>query len=243
MQRELIHLAIGNKLYSSWSMRPWVLMRALGIPFTETVIPMYRDDTKAAMLKFAPTGMVPAINHGDVVVWESLSLMEYIAEAFPDKNIWPRDAVARAHARSAASEMHAGFRALRMACPVNLSRIFKPKDYAADVHADIARIEAMWADCRNRFGSKAKGDATGPFLYGAYCAADAMYTPVVTRLEHYQIPVKPETRAYMDAILNHHAFKAWNEEALREPWYLAHYEAGHTVERVLAHPQAGQTLG
>jgi glutathione S-transferase len=231
-----LHLAIGNKLYSSWSMRPWVLMKALGIPFTETVIPMYREDTKAKMLEFAPTGMVPAINHsgtrGPVVVWESLSLMEYLAETFPDKGVWPADPVARAHARSAASEMHAGFRALRMACPVNLSRIFKLKDYGADVFADLARLEALWAQARRRFG------AGGDFLYGAYSAADAMYTPVVTRLEHYQLPVRPETRAYMDTILNHHAYQAWKAEALAEPWYLPHYEEGHTVETVLAHPQA-----
>jgi glutathione S-transferase len=230
MSQNALHLAIGNKLYSSWSMRPWVLLKALGIPFTETVIPMYRDDTKAKMLQFAPTGMVPSINHGDVVVWESLSLMEYLAETYPDKHVWPRDAVARAHARSAASEMHAGFRALRMACPVNLSRIFKLKDYGADVLADIARIEALWAECRARFG------AGGDFLYGAYSAADAMFTPVVTRLEHYQLPVKTETRAYMDTILNHHAYQAWRDEAHREPWYLSHYEAGHEVERVLVHP-------
>jgi glutathione S-transferase len=236
MADNLIHLAIGNKLYSSWSMRPWVLLKALGIPFTETMIPMYRDDTKAAMLKFAPTGMVPSINHktshGDVVVWESLSLFEYIAETYPDKGVWPKDAVARAQARSIASEMHAGFRALRMACPVNLSRVFKLKDYAADVHADVARIEALWADCRQRFG------AQGSFLFGDYSGADAMFTPVVTRLEHYQIPVKPETRAYMDTILNHFAYQAWLKEAHQEPYYLPHYEAGHSVERVLVHPQA-----
>lgn len=224
-----LHLAIGNKLYSSWSMRPWVLLKALGIPFTETVIPMYRDDTKVAMLKFAPTGMVPSINHGKVVVWESLSLMEYIAEAFPDKNVWPKDAVARAEARSIASEMHAGFRPLRMACPVNLSRIFKLKEYSADVHADIARIEAIFATSLAKHG--------GPFLFGNYSAADAMFTPVVTRLEHYQLPVSKTTRAYMDTILHHHAYVAWRDEALAEPWYLSHYEAGHEVEKVLVHPQ------
>jgi glutathione S-transferase len=230
MANEVLHLAIGNKLYSSWSMRPWVLLKALGIPFTETVIPMYRDDTKAAMLKFAPTGMVPSINHGKVVVWESLSLMEYIAEAFPDKNVWPKDAVARAEARSVASEMHAGFRGIRMACPVNLSRIFKLIEYGADVHADIARIEAIFAEYLKKYG--------GPFLFGDYSAADAMFTPVVTRLEHYQLPVSPTTRIYMDTILNHFAYQAWRDEALAEPWYLSHYEAGHTVEKVLAHPQA-----
>lgn len=232
MGHDTLHLAIGNKLYSSWSMRPWVLLKALDIAFTQTVIPMYRDDTKGEMLKYAPTGMVPSINHGKVVVWESLAVMEYIAEAFPDKHVWPKDAVARAYARSVASEMHAGFRALRMACPMNLSRIFKLKDYAADVHADIARIEAIWADCRSQHAAK------GDFLFGAYSAADAMFTPVVARLEHYQIPVSARTRAYMDSILNHFAYQAWCSEALQEPWYLPHYEEGHTVEKVLVHPQA-----
>ncbi len=232
MSGDILHLAIGNKLYSSWSMRPWVLLKALDIAFTQTVIPMYRDDTKAEMLKYAPTGMVPSINHGKVVVWESLAVMEYIAEAFPDKHVWPNDVVARAYARSIASEMHAGFRALRMACPMNLSRIFKLKDYAADVHADIARIEAIWADCRSQYAAK------GDFLFGAYSAADAMFTPVVARFEHYQIPVSAATRAYMDTILNHFAYQAWRSEAFQEPWYLAHYEEGHTVEKVLVHSQA-----
>ncbi|NJN00614.1 MAG: hypothetical protein HC793_03125, partial [Aquincola sp.] len=104
--------------------------------------------------------------------------------------------------------------------------------YGDSVLADLARIETLWADTRRRFG------AGGDFLYGAYSAADAMYTPVVTRLEHYQLPVKPETRAYMDTILNHHAYLAWKAEALAEPWYLPHYEQGHTVETVLVHPQA-----
>jgi glutathione S-transferase len=226
-----IHLALGNKLYSSWSMRPYVLLKALGIPFTETVIPMYRDDTKARMLEFSPTGKVPALNHGSVRVWESLAIMEYVHDVFPGAGVWPQDRAARAHARSVASEMHAGFTGLRSNCPVNLSRTFKLKDYPEQVWADVARIEEMWADCRARFG------AGGPFLFGAYCAADAMYTPVVTRLLHYNIPVKPETRAYMDAILNHHAFQSWKSEAEQEPWYLAHYEAGHTVETVIVHPQ------
>jgi glutathione S-transferase len=231
-----IHLALGNKLYSSWSMRPYVLLKSLGIPFTETVIPMYREDTKARMLEFAPTGMVPALNHDGITVWESLAIMEYVAELHPDAGVWPRDVAARAHARSAAAEMHAGFPALRSSCPVNLSRKFALKDYPDAMWANLARIEALWAECRSRFGATAQPG--GPFLYGAYSAADAMYTPVVTRLEHYQIPVKPETRAYMDTILNHHAYQSWKAEALAEPWYLSHYEAGHTVVEVYAHPQA-----
>jgi glutathione S-transferase len=226
----VIHLALGNKLYSSWSMRPYVLLKALGIAFTETVIPMYREDTKARMLEFAPTGMVPSLRHDGVTVWESLAIMEYVAETYPEAGVWPKDKAMRAHARSAASEMHAGFQALRSNCPVNLSRKFAVKTYPDAVHANIARIEALWAECLALSG--------GPFLYGAYSAVDAMYTPVVTRLEHYQLPVKPETRAYMDTILNHHAFQSWKAEALAEPWYLSHYEEGHVAVEIYAHPQA-----
>jgi glutathione S-transferase len=231
----VIHLALGNKLYSSWSMRPYVLLKALGIPFSETVIPMYREDTKARMLAFSPTGKVPALNHGTITVWESLAIMEYVHDLFPQAGVWPTDRAARAHARSAASEMHAGFQGLRSNCPVNLSRTFALKDYPDQVWADVARIEALWAECRARFGEKAEGKAAGPFLYGAYSAADAMFTPVVTRLLHYQLPVEPETRAYMETILKHHAFEAWKSEALAEPWYLPHYEEGHTPVAYHAH--------
>lgn len=218
-----MHLALGNKLYSSWSLRAYILLKAFDIPFGETVIAMYRDDTRERMLSFGPTGKVPVLSDGEIVVWESLAIMDYIADRFQEKHIWPRDMAARAHARSAASEMHAGFTGLRSACPMNLTAHFEPRDRGEAVKNDVARLEALWGEARSRFG------ADGPFLYGAFCAADAMFAPVVTRLDTYQIPVSPLLRDYMDAVLAHSAFVAWKDEAFQEPWFLPHYEEGETV--------------
>jgi glutathione S-transferase len=221
---EHMHLIIGNKLYSSWSLRPWIAMTAAGIAFRETVIPLSQPDTKANLLQHSPTGKVPLLIDGDVRVWESLAILEYLAEKFPDKGLWPADRAARAHARAASNEMHAGFQALRQACPMNLGRTFKSKPtLGPDADDNVQRIEALWAEARSRFG---KG---GPFLYGAFCAADAMYAPVVTRLDTYQVQVQPETRAYMQAILTHPAFQAWRLAALAETWHLPHYEVGHEI--------------
>jgi glutathione S-transferase len=228
-----LHIALGNKLYSSWSLRPWFLMTALGIEFDETVIAMHRPETKSEMLKFSPIGKVPVINDDGIKVWESLAIIEYLAERFPDKAVWPRDRAARAHARAISNEMHAGFQALRNACPMNLGKRFAKQDLGDAVMADVARIEAVWAEARVHFGT-----ADEPFLYGAFSAADAMYAPVVTRLDTYQIPVKAETRAYMDAVLGHSAYKAWLKAALAEPWHVAHYEEGHVMAETYHHPKA-----
>lgn len=218
-----MHLIIANKLYSSWSLRPWILMQAKGITFTETVIPLYQADTKQKIVQHSPTGKVPLLIDGDIRVWESLAIMEYLAEQFPNAGIWPASKAARAHARAASSEMHAGFQPLRQACPMNLGRRFKSREWSSEVCAAVARLEELWADCRNAFG------AGGAFLYGEFSAADAMYTPVVARLDSYQIPVSPNSRAYMNAILTHSAFKAWRNAALEEPWFLPHYEVGHEI--------------
>lgn len=223
-----MHLYIANKLYSSWSLRPWMLMTALDIPFEETVIPMYFPDSKARMLDVSPTGKVPCLVDGDVKVWESLAICEYLHERFPDKGVWQMDAKARAHARAVASEMHAGFQALRSACPMNLGKRFAPRDdLGSDVADNVRRLEGLWADARVRFGEKAANP--GPFLYGAFSAADAMFAPVVTRLDTYQIRVSPATRRYMDAILAHPAFVAWRSGALIETWTVDHYEHGWTA--------------
>lgn len=225
-----MHLTIGNKLYSSWSLRPWILMRALGIPFTETVIPLYQPDTKVRILDVSPAGKVPCLVDGDVTVWESLSIMEYLHERFPSAGVWPAEAKARAHARNLASEMHAGFQALRQFCPMNLGKRFHPRELSSDVADNVRRLEGMWSDCRRRF----KG--SGEFLFGEFSAADAMYAPVVTRLDTYQVPVATETRQYMNAVLAHPAFVAWRQDALAEPWQLPHYEAGWTAAEVFHHP-------
>ncbi len=227
-----MHLTIANKLYSSWSLRPWLVMTAFAIPFEETVIPMYQPDSKARMLTVSPTGQVPLLRDGDVTVWESLAIIEHVAETFPDRPIWPRDAKARAHARAAASEMHAGFQALRQACPMNLGKRFAKKERGPAVAADVARLAALWREARSAFA----GDK--PFLYGDFCAADAMYAPVVTRLDTYQIDVDADMRAYMDAVLSHPAVVAWRDAALQEPWHIAHYEEGETPVEIFHRPRS-----
>ena len=212
-------LIVANKAYSSWSLRPWILMTHFHIPFEEVVIPMDQPDTRARMLEYAPTGKCPSLQDGKIGVWESLTIIEYVAEAYPQKAIWPRGKAARAHARSLSNEMHAGFQALRQACPTNFRRKRRAIALGDDVLADIARIEAAWADARTTFGK------AGPFLYGRFCAADAMFAPVVNRLDVYEAQVGKETRAYMDAIMALPAWRAWIADAAAEPWSIARYEA------------------
>ncbi len=211
-----LRLAIVNKAYSSWSLRPWLLMRHFGIPFEETVIPMARPETRAEILKFSPTGKCPALRDGDIVVWESLAIVEYLAESLPQLPIWPLDWGARARARAISNEMHAGFGALRNHCPTQFLRPVRKIALTPEVEADVARIEAIWRDARARFG--------GPFLFGDFSAADAMFAPVVNRFHTYDIPVAPDTRAYMGAIMALPAWKAWIADAQGEPWRIDHYD-------------------
>jgi glutathione S-transferase len=204
-------LVIANKLYSSWSLRPWILMKQLGIPFDEIVIPLDLPDTKARVLQHSPAGKVPILIDGDTTIWESLAIMEYVGETFGTA-VWPADPKARAMARSVAAEMHAGFGGLRSACPMNLSKRFSRRDRGEAVARDVARFEAIVRDARGRFGQG------GLFLFGAFSAADAMYAPLVTRLDTYSFDLAPETRAYVDSILELPAFQAWRAAALKETW-------------------------
>jgi len=203
-------LVIANKCYSSWSLRPWLLMKQLGIPFDEIVIPLDLPDTKAKVLAHSPAGKVPILVDGDVTVWESIAIMEYIGDAFAP--VWPSDRGARAMARSIAAEMHAGFPALRSACPMNLGRKFAPKDRGEAVARDVARFSEIVRQARERVR------AGGPFLFGAFSAADAMYAPLATRLDTYSIAIDATTRAYVDAILALPAFQEWRSAALKEEW-------------------------
>ncbi len=209
-----LHLVIGNKNYSSWSFRPWIAMKVAGIPFEETVISLDAADFKPRLLKISGTGKVPALVDGDVHVWESLAILEYLAERFPDKNLWPVEASVRAHARAIAAEMHAGFVPLRRECPMNLWRPVKQRDLTPEAAANVRRIDAMWADCRARFGQ------TGSFLFGTFGAADAMYAPVVSRLHTYAVAVGAASRAYMDAVMALPAWAEWKEAGIKEPWVL-----------------------
>lgn len=226
-----MRLIIGNKLYSSWSMRPWLVLHAFAIPFDETVVALSQPETAARIRDVSPSGRVPALIDGDVTVWESLAIIEYLAERHPDAAIWPEDAKARAHARAAAAEMHAGFQALRQACPMNLGKRFAPKDRGEAARADLARLIRLWTEARDRFG------ASGSFLYGPFSAADAMFAPVVTRLDTYQIDIGAEARSYMDAVLAHPSFVAWRTSALAEPWVIDKYEAGETPVAIFHRPK------
>ncbi|TBW34049.1 glutathione S-transferase family protein [Siculibacillus lacustris] len=201
-------LVIANKRYSSWSLRPWLVATHFGIAFDEVGVLLDKPDTKATILRWSPSGRVPCLIDGDVRVWETLAIIEWLAERHPEHAVWPRDPAARAHARAISSEMHAGFTGLRSACPMNLGRRFSwaPRGGAAAA-VDVARIVELWRDARARFG------AAGPFLYGAFSAADAMYAPVVTRLDTYAWPLDPDIRAYVDAVLTLPAFLAWKAAA------------------------------
>ena len=209
-----LKLIIGNKNYSSWSMRPWIAMKVAGIPFEEEVISLNAADFKARVCKVSGTGKVPALSDGDVHVWESLAILEYLAEKFPQAGLWPSDPVARALARAVATEMHAGFVPLRRHLPMNMWRPAKSRELPADVAGNIQRIEHIWTDCRMRFG------AGGPFLFGAFGAADAMYAPVVSRFHTYAVDVGPVAHGYMDAIMALPAWKDWHAAAVKEPWVL-----------------------
>ena len=214
-----LKLIVANKAYSSWSLRPWILLAHFKIPFEDIVTLLDLPDTRANTLKYSPSAKCPSLHDGRIAVWESLAIIEYVAEEYPEKAIWPRAKAPRAHARSLASEMHAGFSALRQACPTNFRR--KPKAIALgdDVRADVARIEAAWAHARETYGK------AGPFLFGRFSAADAMFAPVVNRFHVYDIPVAKPTRAYMDAMMALPAWKAWIADAEAEPWRIEKYES------------------
>lgn len=206
-------LVIANKNYSSWSMRAWLVMRHFGFRFEEIVIPLDEPDTHTRILVHSPSGKVPCLMVDGMPVWESLAIIEYLAETAPKKRIWPELPRARATARSCSAEMHAGFTALRRACPMNLRKTFDFRNWGgAAAAADVKRIEAMWAQLLERFG--------GPFLFGEFCAADAMYAPVVARLTGYGWPIAPETAAYAERIEALPAYREWRDAGVAETWII-----------------------
>jgi glutathione S-transferase len=211
-------LVIGNKNYSSWSFRPWIALRMAGIPFEEVVIPLYEPGSKERILSFSPAGKVPVLIDGDMRVWESLAIIDELAERFPQAQLWPKDPAARAHARAIAAEMHAGFAPLRRHCPMNMWRPVKARELPPDAAADVKRIGAIFTECRERFG---RG---GAFLFGAFGAADAMYAPVVSRLHTYDIAVGPVVEAYKQAMMALPAWTEWRAAARQETWVMANAE-------------------
>lgn len=213
-----LRLIIGNKNYSSWSLRPWLAMKVAGIAFEESLIALDTPDFKAQVAAISGAGKVPVLIDGDTHVWDSLAILEYLAEKFPTARMWPDQQRARAHARAVAAEMHSGFLPLRRHLPMNIRRLVKPRTLDAAAAADVARIDAIWKECRAQFGG------SGAFLYGEFGAADAMYAPVVWRFHTYAVEVSAAARAYMDAVMALPASGEWREAARREPWVLAHDE-------------------
>lgn len=189
-------------------------MRHAGIAFDEEVIPLYEPGSAEKILKYSPTRKVPVLLDGDMIVWETLAILEHISERFPKAQLWPSDVKARAHARALSSEMHAGFAPLRKHCPMNMRRVGRKRELTAEVAADVRRIETIWTDCRARFG------AGGPFLFGSFGAADAMYAPVVSRFASYAIGVGAAAEAYMAAVMNLPAYKEWREAGVAEAWIM-----------------------
>ncbi|HZI09324.1 MAG TPA: glutathione S-transferase family protein [Myxococcus sp.] len=204
-------LVVGSKNYSSWSLRPYLALAHTGQPFQEVVIPLGTPDTTAQILRHSPSGKVPLLKHGELAIWDSLAICEYLAETFPEAKLWPQAKEARAVARAVTAEMHSGFATLRQNMGMNL-RARKPgQGRAPGVAEDIARIQALWNDCRGRFGQG------GPFLFGAFSIADAFYAPVVTRFVTYGVELDAVSAAYRDAVLALPSFQKWAEAGLQEP--------------------------
>ena len=207
-------IVLGNKNYSSWSLRGWLALKRCGVPFDEEVIPLYQDDWRAHLLAVSPAGKVPVLLHGGRTIWDTLAIVEYLAEVFPAAGLWPEDRDARALARALSAEMHAGFVALREDMPMNFRGDVDTPRRDEPVEADIARVVEMWQDCRARFG------AGGPFLFGGYSAADVFYAPVAARFAAYDVDLPESAAAYRDAVLAWPDVEEWRRAAVAEPWVI-----------------------
>jgi glutathione S-transferase len=216
-ESELV-LTIGNKNYSSWSLRAYLALAATGAPFREEVVPLSRPDSKAALLKASPTSRVPVLRHGDLVIWDSLAICEYLAELFPQAGLWPADRATRARARSVSAEMHSGFPALRRDMPMDIRADLPRRGRTPEALADVVRVLEIWRTCRN-------AAVGGPFLFGTFTIADAMFAPVTTRFTTYGVDLDDVCQAYVDAIAAWPAMKAWREAGAAEPWVIDDYKA------------------
>ncbi len=212
-------LVIGNKNYSSWSLRPWLVLKQAGIPFTELRIPLYHaPDWREQVRKYSPSGLVPALRHGAIKIWDSLAICEYLAERFPEKRLWPADVVARAEARTVSAEMHSGFQALRHGMFTNVRRRMPNRGRTPEAAANIERVTAIWNDYRQRYA------AGGPFLFGHFSIADAMYAPVALRFQTYTVAPSGAAHEYMRTLLALPAMQEWIAAAHAETESIPHYE-------------------
>lgn len=220
----MLTLVIGNKNYSSWSLRPWLLMRQAGIPFREIRVPLYQEASRAALKQYTPWGRVPVLIDGDRVVWESLAVCEYLAERFADRSLWPSDPGARAVARAVSAEMHAGFAHMRAHLTMNCRQRFAPRPWPPAVEDDIVRIVELWADCRSRFGGE------GGWLFGDFSIADAFFAPVACRFTTYAVPLPPAAAAYVDTVMSLPAMRDWMADARTETEVLPQFEADRNAD-------------
>lgn len=215
---ERLTLVIGNRNYSSWSMRAWVLMRQLGIDFEEVQIPLRQPNSLERKLSYSPAGKVPVLIEGDTRVWDSLAIVERLAEGFPDKQVWPTENAARVLARSVCAEMHSGFQSLRSCMPLNCRAQRSSASPVPEVQEDIDRIREIWRECRAHHGG------TRPFLFGGFTAADAMFAPVASRFHTYGVELDGVEATYAQAILALPAVREWIEGARREPWDIPFFD-------------------
>lgn len=212
-------LVLGTRNYSSWSLRPWLLMRHLGIEFTERVLHFDTDEFRREVPRLSPTGRVPVLLHGELSVWESIAICEYVSELAGGRG-WPEERAARAHARATAAEMHAGFGALRSQCPMNVRARGRRVPSTPELEHDLRRIDMLWSECRTRFG------ASGPWLYGRYSAADAMYAPVALRVATYDLQVGTVAAGYVATVLGDPLLEPWLDAAGGEDVVIPHEEVG-----------------
>ncbi|HEU4852416.1 MAG TPA: glutathione S-transferase family protein [Telluria sp.] len=210
-------LVIGNKNYSSWSMRPWVALTAFNIPFTEVRILLDQPDTQSKIAEYSAAGRVPVLVAGEMSIWDSLAICEYVAEQFPEKHLWPQDVAARAMARSVVAEMHSGFADLRNAMSMNIRASRPGQGRTPESQADIGRICEIWEECLSRFGHHR-------FLFGDFSIADAFYAPVVMRFKTYGVSLAPALQAYCERVESHPAVARWISEALAETERAEHHE-------------------
>ncbi|WP_269582430.1 glutathione S-transferase family protein [Roseibium sp. Sym1] len=209
-------LFIGNKNYSSWSFRPWIALKQKQIPFRETLVPFDFKNGNPDFAAFSPSHKVPVLKDGALTVWDSLAILEYVAEVHPETGLWPEDRSGRARARAISAEMHAGFAALRGACPMNMRRPSGKLEVSDAVNSDVARIVGIWTECLDLSG--------GPFLFGDFTIADAMYAPVVSRFATYGLSSDPVVERYHGAMTGTQAWQAWYREAVQETWVVEEEE-------------------
>lgn len=211
---DVMKLIIGNKNYSSWSLRAYMALSATGAEYEEIVIPLDTPQTHDEIRRYSQAGRVPVLVDGTVTVWDSLAIIEYLADKFPSARLWSDNAATRAVMRSISAEMHSGFAALRSWYPMNIRKTVTGRAPTPDVQADVDRITAIWREALE------DDHSGGPYLFGAFSAVDAMFTPVVSRFETYGVAVGKAERAYMDAVLTNPRFEAWERAARVEPWVI-----------------------